>query len=124
MFGFGSFAELAFCDLGVAYVPPTPVVVVDTHDGEEKRKKRYQEEIEAKNKKKAELKAIYEELVEGKPRIAEEIVAPFMVVTEDVKTATVTPVIDYDKLLSSLDTVQKLYREYQELDDEEVLLLL
>jgi hypothetical protein len=121
MFGFGSFAELAFCDLGVA---ATPIVIVDYHDGDEKRKKRYAEENAAKERKKAELKAIYEELVEGKPRIAEEIVAPYMVVTEDVKAATVTPVIDYDKLLTSLDTVQKLYREYQELDDEEVLLLL
>lgn len=123
MFGFASFAELPFCDIGVA-IPPTPIVVVDTHDGDEKRKKRYAEENAAKERKKAELKAIYEELVEGKPRIAEEIVAPYMVVTEDVKAATVTPVIDYDKLLTSLDTVQKLYREYQELDDEEVLLLL
>ena len=123
MFGFGAFAELPFCSLSIA-AAPTPVVVIDTHDGEEKRKKRYQEEVEAKDKKKAELKAIYEELVEGKPRVAEEIVAPFMVVTEDVKTATVTPVIDYDRLLASVDTVEKLYRELQELDDEEVLLLL
>jgi hypothetical protein len=123
MFGFGAFAELPFCDLGIA-ATPTPVVVIDTHDGDEKRKKRYQDEVAAKEKKKAELKAIYEELVEGKPQIAEEIVAPYMVVTESVKTATVTPVIDYDRMLSSIDTVQKLYREYQELDDEEVLLLL
>ena len=123
MFGFASFAELPFCGLPAA-VTPTPVIVVDTHDGEEKRKKKYAKEIEAKERKKAELKAIYEELVEGKPRVVEEIVAPYMVVTEDVKTATVKPQIDYDKLLSSLDTVEKLYREYQELDDEEVLLLL
>lgn len=124
MFGFSSFAELPFCDLPVAVTPPTPVVVVDTHDGEEKRKKKYAEETAAKERKKAELKAIYEELVEGKPRIAEEIVAPYMVVTEDVKAATVRPEIDYDRLINSLDTVQKLYREYQELDDEEVLLLI
>jgi oligoendopeptidase F len=123
MFGFGAFAELPFCDL-IAVVTPTPVVVVDTHDGDEKRKKRYQEEVEAKEKKKAELKAIYEELVEGKPRVAEEIAAPYMVVTEQVETATVVPVIDYDRMLSSIDTVEKLYREYQELDDEAVLLLL
>ena len=122
MFGFGAIAELAFCDLGIA-VTPTPVVVIDTHDGEEKRKKRYQAEIEAKEQKKAELRAIYEELVEGKVPV-QEIVAPYMVVTEHKETATVQPVIDYDKLLSSLDTVDKLYRAYQELDDEEVLLLL
>lgn len=123
MFGFGAFAELPFCDL-ITVVTPTPVVVVDTHDGDEKRKKRYQKEIEAKERKKAELKAIYEELVEGKPRIAKEIVAPYMVVTERAETATVVPVIDYDRMLSSIDTVEKLYREYQELDDEAVLLLL
>ena len=122
MFGFASFAELPICALPIA--APTPVIVVDTHDGEEKRKKKYAEEIEAKERKKAELKAIYEELVEGKPRVVEEIVAPYMVVTEDVKTATVKPEIDFDRLLNSLDTVQKLYREYQELDDEDVLLLI
>ena len=123
MFGFGSFAELPFCGLPTA-VTPTPVVVIDTHDGDVKRKKKYQEEIEVRERKKAELKAIYEELVEGKPRVVEELVAPYMVVTEDVKAATVRPEIDYDRLLNSLDTVQKLYREYQELDDEDVLLLI
>lgn len=124
MFGIGSFAEFAFADVGYTYIPPTPVVVVDTHDGDEKRKKAFEKEAAAKAKKKAELKAIYEELVEGKPRIAEEIVAPFMVVTEIAESGTVSPIIDYDKLLLSLDTVAQLYREYQELDDEEVLLLL
>ena len=122
MFGFGSFAELAFADIG--YAAPTPVAVIDTHDGDKIRKKKYEEENAARERKKAELKAIYEELVEGK-RPVQEIVAPFTVVTESNEPANFTlPVIDFDRVLNSLETVNALYRELQELDDEEVLLLL
>ena len=124
MFGFGSFAELAFADIGYASTPPIPVVVIDTHDGDRIRKKKYEEENAARERKKAELKAIYEELVEGK-RPVQEIVAPFTVVTESNEPANFTlPVIDFDRVLNSLETVNALYRELQELDDEEVLLLL
>jgi hypothetical protein len=124
MFGFGSFAEFAFADIGYTSTPPTPIVVIDAHDGDEKRKKRYAEENAAKERKKAELKAIYEELVEGK-RPVQEIVAPFTVVTESNTHANFTlPVVDFDRVLDSLETVNALYRELQELDDEEVLLLL
>ena len=122
MFGFGSFAELAFADIGAAFVPP-PIVVIDTHDGDHKKRRKFKAEAEAKQKRKAELIDIYERLVEGRPEIVHKLVEEF-IETPVYANEIVAPTVNYDRLLDSLQTIEALYKEFQEMDDEEVLLLL
>ena len=121
MFGFDAIAALAFGDIGYTYVPPAPIVVIDTHDGEEKRKKQYQEEIAAKERKKNELRAIYEQIAEHRPAV-QEIVKEFSQETE--LPVIPSPSINFDKLIESLNAIQQLQAEYAEHDDEEALMLM
>lgn len=103
---------------------PVPVVIVDGHDGDKgKRKKRWDEDRQARERRRAQIIDVYEQLVEGRPAVAKEIVAPY---TQSGAKSTVAaaPQIDFDRLLGDLDRVQRLYREYQEMDDEDVLLLI
>ena len=127
MFGFGSFAELAFADIGAVYVPP-PIVVVDTHDGGDRLKRKFKKERKEREQRRNELINIYEQLVEGRPAIAHKLVEEFMETPaggdKTYAGASVAQSINYDKLLDSLQTIEALHREFQEMDDEEVLLLL
>lgn len=103
----------------------TPVIqpLVDTHDGDQgkKRKKRWDEEREAREGRKRELIDVYEQLVEGKPAVAAAIVKPYV---QKATPRAVEPSIDWNKLIGDVERVQALYREHQEMDDEDVLLLL
>jgi hypothetical protein len=123
MFGLVPFCVLPFADASVG-TPPAPVILVDTHDGDKRKHKRFDEEAKKRAERRKEIIAAYEELVEGKPRVAQEIVAPFVEV--EVVEAEVIPVarIDFDALLNDVTRMERLYRELQELDDEEALLLL
>lgn len=94
-------------------------VFSDTHDGD-KHKKRYDEESKRQERRKAELIDVYEQLVEGRPTVAQEIVKPYLAPTRK----NVTPSIDWNRLIADVDRVEAIYREYQEMDDEDVLLLL
>jgi hypothetical protein len=124
MLGFGSIAEFAFADLGLAVVPP-PIVVIDTHDGDHKKKRRFKAEVEAKERRKAELIDLYEQVVEGRPAIVHKLVEDFIETpVEAAKYGQAAPAINFDKLVDSLSTIEALYRERQEMDDEEVFLLL
>lgn len=124
MFGLVPFCVLPFASAEVAGPTPPPVILVDTHDGDKKKHKRFDEEAKKRAERRKEIIAAYEELVEGKPRVAQEIVAPFVEV--EVVEAEVIPVarIDFDALLNDVTRMERLYRELQELDDEEALLLL
>lgn len=98
-----------------------PVMLFDGHDGDKgKRKRRWDEESEARNRRRAEIQDVFERVVEGKRDVAATIVAPYIQISPKSDTIRV----DYDRLLADIDRVERLYREYQELDDEEVLLLL
>ena len=100
---------------------PAPVVILDGHDGDKgKRKRRWDEETERRERRRAEIQDIFERVVEGKRDVAATIVAPYAQISPKSDTIRV----DYDRLLADIDRVDRLYREYQELDDEEVLLLL
>lgn len=100
-----------------------PIVVIDMHDGGPKRRKK---EAEKQKKRRAEVVALFEHLVEGKPLVAEEIAAPF------IKQATISELnaidfvktVDFDALIADLSRVQQIYDAYIEMDDEEVLALL
>jgi hypothetical protein len=96
-----------------------PIIVIsDSHEGDKNRKKRWEEEQERRERRKQELISVYEQLHEARPEIAERIVEPHLTVN------IAQPTINWDALLSDIDRVERLMREHQEMDDEEVLLLL
>jgi hypothetical protein len=96
-----------------------PIIVIgDSHEGDKKRKKHWEEEQEKREKRKQELISVYEQLLEARPEIAETIVEPHITVN------IAQPTINWDSLLTDIDRVERLMREHQEMDDEEVLLLL
>ena len=128
MFAIAPFCVLPFAVAEVA-APPPPIVIVDTHDGgynthRKLPEPKYDEYEKLRQARRKEVIAIYEELVEGRPRIVAEIVAPF--VEEEAAGIPIPPVnaIDFDALLADVTRIEALYRELQEKDDEEVLLLL
>ena len=103
------------------YVPV--IVEMDMHDGGKRKKEeeehRKQEAAKAKARR-DEVLALFEQIVEGKPRIAEEIAEPFV-----IEAAAQTPaVINYDAMLADLDRVNRIYNEHIEMDDEDVLSLI
>lgn len=103
-----------------------PVIDIDMHDGDKKRRKKLKAEADKAQKRKDEIVALFEHIVEGKPLLAEEIAQPF------VKQATISELksidfinnIDFDALMADLAKVQQIYDAYIEMDDEEVLALL
>ena len=107
-----------------AFQVKASVVVFDTHDGG-KRKKQEEEhrkkEAEKAKARRDEVLALFEQIVEGKPRIAQEIAEPFVVVEA---TAQAPAVINYDAMLADLDRVNRIYNEHIEMDDEDVLALI
>lgn len=124
MFAIAPFCVLPFADAGTVITPPTPVVIMDMHDGGKKKPQpRYDEDSKRREARRKEVISIYEELVEGRPRVVAEIVAPFV---EETTQFEIPPVnaIDFDALLADVARVEALYRELEEMDDEEVLLLL
>jgi len=103
------------------YVPV--IVEMDMHDGG-KRKKEEEEHRRAEAAKakarRDEVLALFEQIVEGKPRIAEKIAEPFVIEA----TAQAPAVINYDAMLADLDRVNRIYNEHIEMDDEDVIALL
>jgi len=120
MFGFSAFAALPFAAIPFVIIPPI-IIEIDTHDGG-KRKKQEEEHRKAEAAKakarRDEVIALFEQIVEGKPRIAEEIAEPFVI------EATAPAVINYDAMLADLDRVNRIYNEHIEMDDEDVLALI
>lgn len=101
----------------------TPIVVIDTHDGDGKRRrKRFDEDNEARRRRRAQIQGAYETLLEDRPEVVESIVAPFT--KPAVKASAAATTVDWNALLDDLDAVERLYAAYLEMDDEEVLLLL
>ena len=100
--------------------PPPIVIIDDTHDG-----RRFKEQIERERKLRAKKKQAildaFERIVEGRPEIAEEIAAPYVVTRPKAKSA---PTINYDALFADLDRVQRIWDTHLEMDDEDVLTLL
>ena len=100
---------------------PPIVIIDDTHDG-----RRFKEQLERERKLRAKKKQAildaFERIVEGRPEIAEEIAAPYVVTRPKAKSAP--PTINYDALFADLDRVQRIWDTHLELDDEDVLTLL
>ena len=105
--------------VGTVTAGAPPIIVVEGgHDGKRFKKILERERLLKEKKRQAILDA-FEQIVEGRPELAEEISAPFIV----MPTASV-PLIDYDEMLADLDRVQRIWEIYMELDDEDVLILL
>ena len=103
-----------------------PVIEIDMHDGDKKRKKRLAEESAKAKKRRDEVVALFEHLVEGKPLVAEEIAAPYVkeATISELKSIDFINTIDFDAMMADLARVQQIYDAYIEMDDEEVLALL
>ena len=103
-----------------------PVITIDMHDGDKKRKKQLKKEADKAKQRRAEVVALFEHLVEGKPLIAEEIAAPYIkqATISELKPVSFVNTIDFDALIADLTRVQQIYDAYIEMDDEEVLALL
>lgn len=107
-------------------VQVAPIIVMDMHDGGPKKRKKEEEEhrkVEAAKAKarRDEVLALFEQIVEGKPRIAEEIAEPFVLIEATIQAPAV---IDYEAMLADIARVEQIYSAYIEMDDEDVLLLL
>lgn len=106
---------------GNVNVVPQPVIVIDdTHDGR-RFKEQLERERKLREKKKQAILDAFERIVEGRPEIAEEIAAPYVVTRPKAKSA---PTINYDALFADLDRVQRIWDTHLEMDDEDVLTLL
>lgn len=124
MFCFAPFSEYAISDIGTPAIPPVPPVIYDKHDGGEAHHRKQLEarlaaESRVRDNRRHEVIAVYEELVEGRPRIVAEIVAPFVEQDEYGQE-----IVDFAALAKDIERVEALYRELREQDDEEVLLLI
>jgi hypothetical protein len=122
MFGLSAFCQLPFASVLVGL--PQPILIYDFHDGGKRKKQEEKERkrLAAKNKaKRDEIIALFEQIVEGKPKIAEEIAEPFIIAQA---TAEMPMLINFDAMLNNLDKVNQIYNALIEMDDEDVLLLL
>jgi hypothetical protein len=123
MFGFSAFAALPFASIPSVIIPPI-IIEIDTHDGGKRKKAeeehRRKEAAKAKARRDEVLK-LFEQIVEGKPELAEEIAEPFVITQATIQAPAV---IDYDAMLASFDRVEQIYNAYLEMDDEDVLLLI
>jgi hypothetical protein len=111
----------------VIYVPAPIIVVDDTHDGDyhKKLKKRFDKENQRLKRKRDDVIAAYERIVEGKPDLAKELTAGFEVKAKSSKKSGKSlPSIDFDKLINDLDRTEQLWNEYLEMEDEDLMVLL
>ena len=62
----------------------------------------------------------------AKPEVAKELVSGFEVKTKNKnnKQQKTIPNIDFDKFIKDLDRVERLWNEYLEIEDEDLLVLL
>ena len=100
-----------------------PIIYIDdTHDpGPDKRKKQHKLEQEKNKKRRDEIVAAYERIVEGK--IPEEIIAPYVETFVTIATKQNVTLTDIQKMVSNLDKMQLIWDDHIESDDEEILLL-
>jgi len=103
-------------------------VILDTHDGDyhKKLKSKFDKEQRSLRRKKKDIIAAYERIVEGRPDIAAEIVKGYekpLAATQ--YTDALQPAnINFDSLINNLDRMDQLWNEAMELDDEDILVLL
>ena len=72
------------------------------------------------DKRRREVLALYERIVEGKEDIP-EVVEPLNYIT---KQQILTSNLNFDKLIADLKNAEQIWHQHVEIDDEEILLLL
>ena len=97
------------------------LIIIDTHDGDYYGKK-FKKEKQKEAERRAQIVRAYEIVVEGKPDVAEEISAPFVI--EKTENNVIKKSIDFDSMFADINRVEKIFNAYLDLDDEEVLLLI
>ena len=105
----------------------SPIIITDTHDGDyhKKIKKRFDKENQRLKKKREDIIEAYERIVEGKPALAKQLIDGFEVKDKNTDSKEqLTPSIDFDKFLKDLDRVERLWNEYLEMEDEDLMVLL
>jgi hypothetical protein len=108
--------------VGNVTAPPPIIYIDDTHDpGPDKLKKQLKREQEKNKKRRDEILAAFERIVEGK--IPEEIIAPYVKTFATIATKQNVTLTDIDKMMSNLDKMQLIWDDHIESDDEEILLL-
>lgn len=99
------------------------VVEFDTHDGDKFREKVSREKAQ-NQKRRDDILATFERLVEGKQALPAEITQPYI---KTFAKAAKIPEINNEqinKLMADLDNMQQIWEKHIETDDEEVLALL
>ena len=104
-----------------------PIIIDDTHDGDYRKrlKKLFDEENQRVERRREDIIAAYERIVEGKPDLAKELMAGFEVKAKSSKKSEKSLYsIDFDKFIKDLDRVERLWGEYLEMEDEDLMVLL
>ena len=112
----------------VFYTTPPIIITDDTHDGDyhKKLKELFDKENQRDKRKREDIIAAYERIVEGKPELAKELTAGFEIKSKSKynKDQAMTPRIDFDKFIKDLNRVEQLWNQYLEMEDEDLMVLL
>ena len=112
----------------VFYTTPPIIITDDTHDGDyhKKLKELFDKENQRDKRKREDIIAAYERIVEGKPELAKELTAGFEVKSKSKynKDQVMTHRIDFDKFIKDLNRVEQLWNQYLEMEDEDLMVLL
>ena len=112
----------------VFYTTPPIIITDDTHDGDyhKKLKELFDKENQRDKRKREDIIAAYERIVEGKPELAKELTAGFEIKSKSKynKDQVMTPRIDFDKFIKDLNRVEQLWNQYLEMEDEDLMVLL
>jgi uncharacterized protein YPO0396 len=103
------------------------ILLDDTHDGDyhKKLQEKFDKENQRLKQKREDIIAAYERIVEGKPALAKELTAGFEVIGKSSKNADKSLLsVDFDKLINDLDRTERLWNEYLEMEDEDLMVLL
>jgi hypothetical protein len=115
-----AFQPSAFQSSPLAFqIAVAPIVVVDTHDGDLHRKKRFDDERQKSERSKADVLKAFERLIEGKVDVEEVI--PKYVTEPKVSAKAQTPRLDIDRLMADFNAVEALWEAYMEMDDMDAL---
>ncbi len=131
--GVGSWGDIAHLitrglDIG-AFVPDTG----DSHDpgirkrlkrAERRRQEQFEEEQKTREYRKKRVISAFERVIEGKPEIPETVAEEIVLAIEAKEDIGPRAKVEFDALIASADKIQKLWNDYIDRDDEEVLMLL
>ncbi len=132
--GVGAWGDIAHLitrglDIGI----PAPSGGGDAHDpglrkrlkrAERRRQEQLAEEQKVRAYRKKRVISAFERIIEGKPEIPETVAEEIVLAIEAREDIGPRAKVEFDALIASADKIQKLWNEYIDRDDEEVLMLL